>query len=66
MGESTINLPPGSGDLSLYICITTHQYTIPSFIFNKMQASHSGAVDGDLYFAEVQIPTFPHLNLYMW
>ena len=37
VGESTINLPPGSGDLLLYILATTHQYTIPPFIFNKIQ-----------------------------
>ena len=68
MGESTINLPPGSVDLSLYILYSGYNPG-PPFIFNKMQAFHSEAIDGDLY-SEVHIPTFPHLTPYntgiMW
>ena len=48
MGESTINLPPGSGDLSLYILQLTNIRIIPPFIFNEIQAFYSGAVGGDL------------------
>ena len=39
--------------------ITTHQHTIPPFIFNKMQVFHSEAVDGDLYFAKSANPHLP-------
>ena len=66
MGESTINLPPGSGDLSLHVHITTQQYAIPPFIFNKMQVFHSGVIDGNLYFAKLQFPTFLYLSPYSY
>ena len=34
---------------------------IATILSNKMQAFYNGAVDRDLYFAEVQIPTSAHI-----
>ena len=61
MGESTISL---SGDLSLYILQLTNIQSLLSL--TKCRCFIVGVVGGDLYFAKVQIPTFPDLSPYMW
>ena len=64
MGESTVKLPPGSGNLSLYILQLTNIQSLLLFL-TKHRCFISGAIDEDLYFAaKVQIPTFPHLSPY--
>ena len=49
VGKSTINLPSGSGDLSLYIL----QLTNIQSLLSKCRRFIVGAVGGDLYFAYV-------------
>ena len=66
VGESTINLPPGSGDLSLYILQLTNIQSLPLSFLTKCKHFIVGAIGGDLYFAKEQIPTFPDLSPYMW
>ena len=61
MGELTINLPPGSGDLSLYILQLTNIQSLLSFLRHFIV----GATAEDLYFAEVQILTFPPQPVYV-
>ena len=65
MGESTINLLSDSGDWLLYILQLTNIQSLLSFL-TKCRHFIVGAVGGDLYFAKVQIPTFPNLSPYMW
>ena len=62
VGESTINLTPGSGDLSLYIL----QFTNIQSLLTKCRRFTVGAIGADLHFAKVEIPTFPHLSRYIW
>ena len=63
VGESTTKLSPGSGDLSFYILQLTAIQTLLSFL-TKCSHFIVGPVGGNLYFSEVQIPTFPYLSPY--
>ena len=63
VGESTTKLPPGSGDLSFYILQLIAIQTLLSFL-TKCSHVIVGPVGGNLYFSEVQIPTFPYLSPY--